>query len=29
VTLIGASIGVAIASLGFAIPDVWRMRALA
>jgi MFS family permease len=29
VTLIGASIGVAIAALGFAIPDVWRLRALA
>jgi hypothetical protein len=29
VMLIGASIGVAIATLGFAIPDVWRLRAVA
>jgi predicted MFS family arabinose efflux permease len=29
VMLIGASIGVGIAALGFAIPDVWRMRAVA
>jgi hypothetical protein len=28
VMVVGASVGVAIASLGFAIPDVWRLRAL-
>ena len=26
--LIGGTVGVAIAALGFAIPDVWRLRAL-
>jgi hypothetical protein len=26
--LIGGTVGVAIASVGFAIPDVWRIRAL-
>ena len=28
VLLVGGAIGVAIAALGFAIPDVWRLRAL-
>jgi MFS family permease len=28
VTLVGAAIGVAIATIGFAVPDVWRLRAV-
>jgi hypothetical protein len=28
VMLVGAAIGVAIASIGFAVPDVWRLRAV-
>jgi hypothetical protein len=29
VTLIGASVGIVIAALAFAIPDVWRLRTVA
>ena len=28
VLIVGGAVGVAIAALGFAIPDVWRLRAL-
>jgi hypothetical protein len=28
VLIVGGAVGVAILTLGFAIPDVWRLRAL-